>query len=99
MPIAALSAPKISSFPYLLLPVPITDFREYLEEAIHFPDLITSIDADLDRHAKEKKELRLADQKFLFGGVSKPTLLFDSLVSVSLWIKGFSRIPAKSSSN
>lgn len=69
MPLAALSAPKIPSFPYLLLPVPNTDFREYLEEAVsladHFPDIITSIDADLDRHAKEKKALRLADQKFL----------------------------------
>ena len=59
-------SPKI---PYLLLPVPDTDFREYLDEvkslAKSFPDIITSIDSDLENHAKQKKALRLADQKFI----------------------------------
>jgi IS5 family transposase len=68
MPVAAGSAPIIPAIPYLLLPVPDTDFRSYLEEAISlansFPEIITAVDADLDRHAKQKKALRLADQKF-----------------------------------
>ena len=66
--VAADSTPTIPAIPYLLLPVPDTDFREYLEEVISladtFPEIITSIDSDLDRHAKEKKALRLADQRF-----------------------------------
>jgi hypothetical protein len=69
MPVAADSAPTIPAVPYLLLPAPDTDFREYLEEVISladsFPEIITSIEADLDQHAKQKKSLRLADQKFL----------------------------------
>ena len=59
-------SPKI---PYLLLPVPDTDFREYLDQvkslANSFPEIITSIDSDLENHAKRKKALRLADQKFI----------------------------------
>jgi Transposase DDE domain len=55
--------------PYLILPIPDTDFREYLDEikylAISFPEIITSIDSDLENHAKQKKALRLADQKFI----------------------------------
>jgi len=55
--------------PYLLLPVPDTDFREYLDEvkslAKSFPEIITSIDSDLEKHAKQKKALRLADQQFI----------------------------------
>jgi hypothetical protein len=66
--VAADSTPTIPAIPYLLLPVPDTDFREYLEEVISladtFTEIITSIDSDLDRHAKEKKALRLADQRF-----------------------------------
>ena len=60
------SSPRI---PYLLLPVPDTDFREYIEEvkalAKSFPEIITSIDSDLENHAKQKKALRLADQQFV----------------------------------
>ena len=63
---SAESSPRI---PYLLLPVPNTDFREYLDEikslANSFPEIITSIDSDLENHAKQKKALRLADQKFI----------------------------------
>lgn len=55
--------------PYLLLPVPDTDFREYLDEVISlaklFPEIIISIDSDLETHAKQKKALRLADQQFI----------------------------------
>ena len=53
----------------LILPVPDTDFREFLdevEELAHFaPEIIGAIEKDLDRYAREKKSLRLADKKFL----------------------------------
>ena len=53
----------------LILPVPDTDFRDFLEEVAKLaqfaPEIIESIDKDLDRHAQEKKSLRLADRKFL----------------------------------
>ena len=53
----------------LILPVPDTDFRDFLEEVVKLaqfaPKIIESIDRDLDRHAQEKKSLRLADRKFL----------------------------------
>lgn len=59
----------IQEIPFLLLPVPDTDFREYLEEVVSlancFPEIIVSIEKDLDEHAKQKKALRLADQKFI----------------------------------
>jgi len=52
----------------LFLPVPDTDFRDYLAEvddlARFAPEIITAIEADLDLHAREKKSLRLADRKF-----------------------------------
>jgi hypothetical protein len=53
----------------LILPVPDTDFREFLDEveelARFAPEIVEAIEKDLDRYAKEKKSLRLADQKFL----------------------------------
>ena len=52
----------------LILPVPDTDFREFLDEveelARFAPEIIGAIEKDLDRYAREKKSLRLADQKF-----------------------------------
>ena len=52
----------------LFLPVPDTDFRDFLEEveklARFAPEIIDAIEADLDIHAKEKKKLRLADKEF-----------------------------------
>jgi hypothetical protein len=52
----------------LFLPVPDTDFRDYLAEvndlARFAPEIITSVEADLDLHAREKKSLRLADRRF-----------------------------------
>ncbi len=57
--------PSISN---LFLPVPDTDFRNYLDEVAELarfaPEIITAIDDDLDAHAREKKKLRLADRKF-----------------------------------
>jgi hypothetical protein len=53
----------------LFLPVPDTDFRDFLEEvdelARFAPEIIKAIEADLDLHAREKKSLRLADRKFI----------------------------------
>jgi len=55
----------------LILPVPDTDFRDFLEEVTKLarfaPEIIERVDQDLDRHAQEKKSLRLADRKFLEG--------------------------------
>ncbi len=52
----------------LFLPLPDTDFRDYLAEvddlARFAPEIITAINADLDLRAREKKNLRLADRKF-----------------------------------
>jgi len=62
---------KIAHQPLLsnqFLPVPDTDFREFLEEVdelVRFaPEIITAIEADLDVHGREKKKLRLEDRKF-----------------------------------
>lgn len=52
----------------LILPVPDTDFREFLDEveelARFAPEIIMSIESDLDAYAREKKSVRLADRKF-----------------------------------
>ena len=52
----------------LFLPVPDTDFREFLDEVAQLlrfaPEIITAIEGDLDAHAREKKKLRLEDRKF-----------------------------------
>jgi hypothetical protein len=53
----------------LIIPVPDTDFRDFLEEvdrmAKFAPEIITAIEADMDNYAREKKSLRIADRKFL----------------------------------
>ena len=53
---------------HLILPVPDTDFRDFLDEveelARFAPEIIGAIEKDLDGYAREKKSLRLADQKF-----------------------------------
>jgi IS5 family transposase len=58
----------ISSFGNLILPVPDTDFRDYLDEVdelVRFaPEIVEEIEKDLDRHARKKKRLRLEDRKF-----------------------------------
>lgn len=53
----------------LILPVPDTDFRDFIEEvndlADKYPEIIAEIEKDLDSNARKKKKLRLADKKFL----------------------------------
>ncbi len=55
----------------LFLPIPDTDFREFLEEveglARFAPEIIEAIEKDLDANAREKKELRLADRRYFEG--------------------------------
>ncbi len=52
----------------LFLPVPDTDFRDYLVEVgqlLRFaPEIVTEIESDLDAHALAKKKLRLEDRRF-----------------------------------
>ena len=52
----------------LFLPLPDTEFREYLDKTLELarfaPEIITAIDEDLDAHARKKKKLRLADRAF-----------------------------------
>ena len=53
----------------LIIPVPDTDFNDFLVEVVKLsqfaPEIIESVERDLDRHAQEKKSLRLADRKFM----------------------------------
>lgn len=53
----------------LFLPLPETDFRDFLTEVDEFirfaPEIITAIEEDLDVHARNKKKLRVEDRKFL----------------------------------
>ena len=52
----------------LILPVPDTDFRDYLDEVDELvgfaPEIVAEIEKDLDAQARKKKRLRLADRKF-----------------------------------
>jgi hypothetical protein len=52
----------------LFLPVPDTDFRDYLEEldeVLRFaPEIVAAIEQDLDTHARKKKHLRMEDRRF-----------------------------------
>ncbi|VAX32337.1 hypothetical protein MNBD_NITROSPINAE05-370 [hydrothermal vent metagenome] len=63
---------KVANLPLpdnLLLPVPDTDFRDYLDEVDELlgfaPEILAAIESDLDAHAREKKRLRMEDRKFL----------------------------------
>ncbi len=56
-----------ASNPPLFVALPDTDFRDYLHEIASFaeshPDVVASVEADQDRLALEKKQLREADKK------------------------------------
>ena len=52
----------------LILPVPDTDFRDFLDEVEELggfaPEIIEAIEKDLDGQARKKKRLRVEDRKF-----------------------------------
>jgi len=52
----------------LFLPVPDTDFRDYLDEVdevLRFaPKIVAAIEQDLDTHARKKKHSRMEDRRF-----------------------------------
>ena len=52
----------------LILPVPDTDFRDYLDEVDELagfaPEIAGRIEEDLDAHARKKKRMRLEDRKY-----------------------------------
>ncbi|MFH1038758.1 MAG: hypothetical protein V1789_08855 [PVC group bacterium] len=53
----------------LFLPVPDTEFHDFLEqmdELVRFsPEILEAIEQDLDEHGKKKKKIRRADQRFV----------------------------------
>ena len=71
----------------LFLLAPDTDFRDFLEEveelAKFAPEIIKTIEKDLDANAKKKKKIRLADKKF-FKSLTR------ELPNLSIWIERFS---------
>ena len=60
--------PEIVIVGNLFLPLPDTDFRDYLDEiedlAKSAPEIVVAIEKDLDVHARQKKKIRLEDQKY-----------------------------------
>ena len=60
--------PETAAISNLFLPVPDTDFREFMDEVAQLlrfaPEIITAIEGDLDANALAKKKLRLEDRRF-----------------------------------
>jgi len=65
-----------------ILPVPDTEFRDFIEEIERLPEInpgiLNAIEKDLDANARAKKQLRLADKKFYESHTSDfPTIEID----------------------
>ncbi len=73
----------------LFLPLPDTDFRGYLDEieelAKSAPGIIAAIEADLDVHARQEKEIRLEYKKYLASRAADLPKL-----DIKVWIKSTS---------
>ena len=73
MPTCATEENKSDKTPLsnLILPVPDTDFRDFLDEVEELAgfaaQIIEAIEKDPDAHAREKKKLRLEDRRFFEG--------------------------------
>ena len=60
--------PEVLPINHLFLPVPDTDFRDFLEEIEKFvqfaPEILDMIENDLNAYALKKKRIRIEDRKF-----------------------------------
>jgi len=61
--------PSFTPVGNLFLPVPDTEFHDFLEQIDEFvkfaPEILEAIERDLDKHGKKKKKVRLADKRFV----------------------------------
>ena len=61
--------PSSTTVGNIFLPVPDTEFRDFLaqiDELVKYaPEIILAIERDLDEHGKKKKKIRLEDREFV----------------------------------
>ena len=61
--------PSSTTIGNIFLPVPDTEFRDFLaqiDELVKYaPEIISAIERDLDEHGKKKKKIRLEDREFV----------------------------------
>ena len=104
MPTCATEENKSDKTPLsnLILPVPDTDFRDFLDEVEELAgfaaQIIEAIEKDPDAHAREKKKLRLEDRRFFEGRTAElpePDIEEENILAAELNLAvGRPRMPA-----